>query len=52
MVVIKTENQPIVFSGQEVIYGSNVATPQPAEKLIIRSSADIPITYSGQEVIQ
>lgn len=52
MVVIQTANTPIVFSGQEVIYGSDVATVQPASKLIIRTSADIPITYSGQEVIQ
>ncbi len=51
MVLILTANTPIIFSGQEVTYGSGVSTPQAASKIITRT-ANTPLTYSGQEVIE
>lgn len=51
MVLILNQNEPITFSGQEVIYGSSVPTPQPAAKIIVRT-ANTPLVYSGQEVIE
>jgi hypothetical protein len=51
MVVIQIQNQPIVYNGQEIVFGDNVATRQPNVNVIIRNS-NIPLIYNDQEVIQ